>query len=123
MAMKRFHGFCMKYNVFNPFLASEYLLCCFAASLLTRVLHHRPENHISQLSGTCRFPWASLIQRNSHPYPSLRGYKLALVIQGCLRVHPMNQAPNHIPDPVPDSPLPLLISQSGEDSLVGVKNN
>ena len=23
---------------------------------------------------------------------------------------------NHSPDPVPDSPLPLLISQSGEDS-------
>ena len=32
-AMRRFHTFCVKYNVVSPFPVSEYTLCCFAAYL------------------------------------------------------------------------------------------
>ena len=32
-AMKHFHGFCLQYNVSNPFPVSEHLLCCFTAFL------------------------------------------------------------------------------------------
>lgn len=32
-ALKRFHAFCVKYNVLTPFPVSEQLLCCFAAHL------------------------------------------------------------------------------------------
>ena len=32
-AMRRFHTFCAKYQVYTPFPVSEYLLCCFAAHL------------------------------------------------------------------------------------------
>ncbi len=31
--MKRFHGFCVKYDIQNPFPVTEHLLCCFAAFL------------------------------------------------------------------------------------------
>ena len=32
-AMKRFHSFCLRFNVENPFPLSEHLLCCFASFL------------------------------------------------------------------------------------------
>ena len=31
--MRRFHTFCVKYQVYTPFPVSEYLLCCFVAHL------------------------------------------------------------------------------------------
>ena len=32
-AMERFHAFCIKYDIYDPFLMSEHLMCCFAAHL------------------------------------------------------------------------------------------
>jgi len=29
--MKKFHSFCTKYNVMDPFPVTEHLLCCFTA--------------------------------------------------------------------------------------------
>ena len=32
-AMKRFHAFCTSYDIYDSFLMSEHLMCCFAAYL------------------------------------------------------------------------------------------
>ena len=31
--MKKFHNFCMRYSVIDPFLVTERLLCCYAVYL------------------------------------------------------------------------------------------
>ena len=60
-AMKRFHTFCVTYNVLNPFPLTEYLFCSFAAYLTDQTLAPQTiKSHLSALRNMHlpRPPWS-----------------------------------------------------------------
>ncbi len=96
--MKRFHAFCVKYDITNPFPLSEQLLCSFAAFLADQSL--APQTGKSYLSalrnmqislGTAG-PQGSIILANAE-----EGASRDQPNSHAQRVPTPHSAPNHSP--------------------------